>query len=126
MSEISSDMLHNTLQMISLARQSAVNQGENQKAEMIAPVEERLRNIVEPSRIESEVPVSSPVERDAGFQHMLKIKEQNQTANHPGYDQDRNHIIQSMAAAGMSEVEIARQMGITSEEVEIVVQLGRR
>lgn len=126
MSEISSDMLQNTLQMISLARQSAVNQGQNQKAEMIAPVEERLRKIVEPPRENTGMPAAAPVARDTGFQHLLAVKAQQQTTPSAGYDQDRNHIIQSMAAAGMSAVEIARQMGITSEEVDIVVQLSRR
>jgi DNA-binding CsgD family transcriptional regulator len=57
---------------------------------------------------------------------MLDIKQQQSTSSSSAYDQDRNRVIQSMASGGMDPLEIARQMGMTREEVDMVIRLGRR
>lgn len=127
MSKVSSEMLSQTLRMISLARQSALSQGKEQEAEKIAPVENKLRNIVTRTDEEKLPAPGSATLKGADFQHMLEVKQnQNAVKSQSAYDQDRNQIVQSMASGGMSEMEIARQMGMTQEEVEMIVKLGRR
>ena len=37
----------------------------------------------------------------------------------------RNQIVTAMAAGGMSELDIARQMGMTRDEVQMIVSLNR-
>jgi hypothetical protein len=126
MSKVSSEMLNQTLRMISLARQSAVDQGKTNQAEQIAPVENKLRRIVTDQAGSGPPSVGSSTLRGSDFQRMLDIKQQQNTASPASFDQDRNGVIQSMASGGMDPVEIARQMGMTREEVDMVIRLGRR
>jgi len=126
MSKVSSEMLNQTLRMISLARQSAVNQGKTNQAEQIAPVENKLRRIVTDQGENGPQRVGSSTLRGGDFQRMLDIKQQQSTSSSSAYDQDRNGVIQSMASGGMDPLEIARQMGMTREEVDMVIRLGRR
>ena len=39
---------------------------------------------------------------------------------------DRNKIVIAMAAGEMSEVDIARRMGITREEVRLIINVNQR
>ncbi len=126
MANISSQMLHNTLQVLSLARQTAIDQGKAQEADQIAPVENRLRHLVDQSAEVDRPEAAAPLLKNSDFQHLLEVKRQAGPSHPTGGEQDRNQIIQSMASAGMSEMEIARQMGMTSEEVEMIVKLSRR
>jgi DNA-binding CsgD family transcriptional regulator len=126
MANISSEMLHNTLHVLSLARQTAINQGKEQEADQIAPVENRLRHLVDQSAEVDQPEAAAPLLRNSDFQHLLEVKRKSGPSHPTGGEQDRNQIIQSMASAGMSEMEIARQMGMTSEEVEMIVKLSRR
>lgn len=126
MSKVSSEMLNQTLRMIALARKSALDQGKTNQADQMAPVENKLRTIATDQGGSGPAAVGSSVMRGGDFQRMLEVKQQQEPQNASSYDQDRNGIIQSMAAGGMKAMEIARQMGMTREEVDMVVRLGRR
>jgi hypothetical protein len=126
MSKISSEMLHQTLNVISMARENALHQGKDQEANTIAPVEDRLRSIVTESTSEDNKPGLTSELKGSEFQYLLNKTNEKITPTPRGFDQDKNRVIQSMSMGGMTLVEIARQMGMTTEEVAIVAQLGRR
>lgn len=127
MSKISSEMLNQTLQLISLTRQTALEQGKAQEAEKMAPVENKLRGIAADAEQERPRGRGTSALRGSDFQRLLAIKEgEGSGESKTNYDQDRNRVIQSMASGGMTALDIARQMGMTSEEVEMVVSLGRK
>ena len=61
------------------------------------------------------------------FQNLLAIKQERIAAS-PEISSalDRNQVISAMADGGMANIEIARQMGVSREEVQLVITLGRR
>ena len=127
MSRISSDMLSNTLNLVALARQTALAKGDQAQAEKVAPVENKLRALVYVSRQTNQATPGSAVTGQADFQKLLAIKKDSAA---PSYGTsstlDRNQVISAMAAGGMADIEIARQMGMSREEVQLVINLGRR
>ncbi len=127
MSRISSDMLSNTLNLVALARQTALAKGDQAQAGKVAPVENKLRELITESRQTTQVTPGSTVVGQSDFQKLLAIKKEAVTpAQETSSSLDRNQIITAMASGGMAEIEIARQMGMSREEVQLVINLGRR
>ncbi len=71
MSRISSDMLTDTLNLISLARQTALSKGEQAQAGQFTPVETRLRALVTEARESKPVAPSSCLMEQSDFQTLL-------------------------------------------------------
>jgi hypothetical protein len=109
MSKITPDLLSDTLNLVALAREAALAKGRPAKAEALKPAEEGLR-----AAAHTATPPASP-RLDEGLQALLAAR---QVA--PVTDQrDRLSLAQSMAAGGMAELDIARQLGATREEVQL-------
>lgn len=126
MSKISLEMLNQTVSLLTLAMENAHQQGKDMQADQIASIEGRLRNIASDATVENTLPAHGSVTRDPGFQHLIKISQEKSRAEGLAYQEDKNMVIQSMSHGGMSDVEIARQMGMTTEEVALITRLGRR
>lgn len=128
MSRISSDMLSSTLNLVALTRQTALAKGQEDVAEKVAPVENKLRELVYETRNNNQDTSTSGVMGQSDFQRLLAVKKTDQSAvaSDTTSSLERNQIVSAMAAGGMSELDIARQMGMSREEVQIVVNLGRR
>ncbi|GAB4475401.1 MAG: hypothetical protein Kow0088_12220 [Anaerolineales bacterium] len=145
MNSVSSVLLNDTLKLIQLARETARVQGQPEHAEKLQPVVEQLKNLAEGAN--QTKAVSSPqitsgqsVAPSGGilaqddFKTLLAAvqKSQDQSAQKipPSLRQtnsmERNQIIVSMASGGMSALDIARQMGMTLEEVNMVIRLHHK
>ncbi len=143
------DLLANTLNLVALARQTALEKGERAQADQFAPVEGKLRDLVKETRQQQYKPLpqsrppinaapSSPAVQAAGgitasqtdFQSLLAAKRASPAAGSaasrgvnetPTGAAERNQIVAAMASGGMDELEIARHMGLTREEVRLIV-----
>lgn len=137
MAPISPDLLNDTLSLISLAREAALAKGNQAQADRFAPVAKELHSLVNETRAGSTAtanavppkpatPPSSPtgVMAESGFQALLAASHKNQTANPLSAALERNQIVAAMGAGGMSDLDIARQMGMTREEVRVVLSIG--
>ncbi len=125
--------LDDTLTLLQLVRETALAQGRDAQAKQLAPAMEQMQEIVAASR-KSQAPVSpsSSVMGQADFRTMLEIsKGQAQTGaprevSSASSAMERNRLIQAMASADMSDVDIARQFGMTREEVRLVLSTNQK
>lgn len=136
MTKITPSLLNDTLNLMQLARETARIQGQTSKADRLQPVVEGLRNIV--SNVQATESGSRPASGTGGiaaesdFQTLLKVAQggtqgSNQaTAVLSSSPLERNHIVSAMGSGGMTDVEIARQMGITRDEVRMVLSMQQR
>ena len=63
------------------------------------------------------------------FRHLLNVAQMESVTpamNSAQNVAERNHLIQSMAASDMTNLEIARQMQMTTEEVNLVLSIRER
>ncbi|MCX8061219.1 MAG: hypothetical protein N3D16_01415 [Anaerolineales bacterium] len=145
MNSVSSVLLNDTLKLIQLARETARVQGQAEHAEKLKPVVDQLKNLAEgavqakpvvaPQRSASQgvTPSGGILDQD-DFKTLLTAvqKSQSQTSPNlpaglrPTSSLERNQIIVSMANGGMSALDIARQMGMTLDEVNMVVRLHQK
>jgi len=70
MSHITSDLLSNTLHMLALARQTALDKGQQTQADQFAPVEGKLRSLIAETRQQPSQP-STGIVGQADFQSLL-------------------------------------------------------
>ncbi len=148
MSSTSRVSLEDTLALLQLVRETALAQGREAQAKKIAPVVEQVSNLVTSSRSQAAAP-STGMLAQPDFRTLLEISQartqpagntgaqssgamnggvQNGSAGNGGVNGgaalERNRMIQAMAQADMSEVEIARQFGMAREEVRLVLSLN--
>jgi hypothetical protein len=126
MTKISSDLLSDTLNLVQLARETALARGNQTQAERLKPVADNLNDLVTSAR---QPKASSPHPFLIGqpdFQTLLQIVQESPKASETQSFAERGQVINAMAAAGMADVDIARHMGITRDEVHLALDLGQK
>lgn len=145
MNSVSSVLLSDTLKLIQLARETARVQGLPEHAEKLKPVVEQLKSLAEGAGQAKSVAASQKSSSQAvapgggilaqdDFKTLLAAvqKNQNQSTQNlppglkPTGSLERNQIVVSMASGGMSALDIARQMGMTLDEVNMVIRLHQK
>ncbi len=146
MNNVSSVLLSDTLKLIQLARETARIQGQPEQAEKLKPVVDQLKTLAEGSNRTNAMtnttktpppsaPASGSILAQDDFKTLLAAvqKHQNQppqsvspAALRPTSSLERNQIVVSMASGGMNALEIARQMGMTIDEVNLVIRLHQK
>lgn len=130
MTAISNELLSDTLNLIQLARETARLQGKQARFEHLDPVVDNLRTLV--SEAQTPTPPAGPalVMQD-DFQTLLAAVQKKETQ--PGVAQasgsaplERTQIVLAMAAGGMNALDIARTMGMTRDEVNLVLSVNRK
>jgi hypothetical protein len=133
MSPISSDLLNDTLSLIALAREAALAKGNQAQADRFAPVAKELHTLVNETRAGQSTTVNaappkpaspSGVMAESGFQALLAASQSKNQADPLSTALERNRMVSAMGAGGMSDLDIARQMGMTREEVRVVLSIG--
>lgn len=126
MSKISPLLLDDTLHLIQLARETALAAGKDNQAERLSPVIDQLRGLV----TSSHAPVSSPApaapKTAAEFRQVLQSTQAAagfSSATSVVTSMERNKMITAMASADIPDADIARQLGITREEVRLVLSV---
>jgi len=135
MSNIPRVSLEDTYTLLQLMRETALMKGRQAQADKLNPVTEQMRTLVENSRKtdQSAAPHTQPpagILGQADFQQLLEVSKNRPITQPPAAPasdpNERNRLIVAMAAAQMSEVDIARQMGMTREEVRLVLSVQQR
>jgi hypothetical protein len=115
MSRIEGDMLSHTLNVMALAREAALARGRAEQAQALAPVVDGLRSLVTAS---SQAPAARAAPGSgAVFQDMLAALQSSPLAG----PAERCDVVAAMAAGGMADLDIARHLGMTQEEVRLIV-----
>ncbi len=127
MTRISGNLLNDTLHLVALAREAALAQGSAGQAQRLEPIEKELRALVTAEQ-DPERPVApSGTLAQADFQVLLDATRRGPQAPDPAGDQaDRAQVAAAMAAGGMSQVDIARHLGITRQEVRLILGVQAR
>jgi len=130
MSEIPRVSLTDTLHLIELARETALSQGAQEQASRLMPVVNEIQNLVTKSQNTSvTASKNSGVFAQDDFRQLLEVaqtKNESQAMSNTQSYIERNQMILSMAAADMTDLEIARQMEMTTEEVNLVLSMNER
>ena len=129
MSTITVSLLNDTLNVIALARETALARGGQDQANRLTPVVDGLRSVATaarqpkpagPSAAASPAPVQpTGALAQADFQNLLAAAQKAPLTG--AADPGRGMVAAAMAAGGMGEVDIARQLGISREEVRLML-----
>lgn len=139
-------VLNDTLNVVQLARETARIQGNQAQAEQLKPVVDGLRTLVGESRENKPAPVAG-IAGQSDFRALLaaaargastpQASATRQSAVASPADRaaspseraaspsERAQIILAMASGGMSDLDIARQMGMTRDEIRLVLSIHR-
>jgi len=121
----STDLLKETFSLVHLAHETALAYGKKDQAKRLSPVLDDLKKIIDTSKSASNaLPSTSSTLNQSDFQTLLKTVEEAQTNGGDALSiKDRNKVVLAMAAGGMQDLDIARQMGMTRDEVKTLLQL---
>lgn len=136
-------LLNDTYHLVQLARELALAQGRQAQADKLSPVVENLKSLVSSNQVaprqtnsvDSTAKTSNPVPQGASgvvaqsdFQALLNAAKSGQSAQRTITSNnvaERNQMVRSMAAGNMMDVDIARSLGMTREEVRLVLSVGK-
>lgn len=127
MSSITPRLLSDTLNLITLARETALARGQETQAARLTTVVDGLRQVTRTATAPAQTsddrpPAALGALGQSDFQALLAAT-QGTRLNTAGASAagERGVVAAAMAAGGMAEVDIARQLGITREEVRLMV-----
>ena len=153
MSNISRVSLDDTLHLIQLVRETALANGRSAQANRLTPVMEEMRGLAKtaqttqaakPAAVKSAAaPTAAPaagILGQADFKKLLEVSNSGQPAKADATEAtrlvksaavpnplapvlERNRMMSAMSAAKMSDVEIARQFGVSRDEVRLVLNV---
>lgn len=130
MNRITPDLLTNTLNLIQLARETAAARGNAEQAERLAPVADNLRELVtSEQRSASDAPApTGGVTGQADFQFLMNASRARPAspASPAAAHMERTQVVSAMASAGMNLMDIARQMGMTHDEVRLILDVTQK
>jgi transcriptional regulator with GAF, ATPase, and Fis domain len=126
--------LNDTLNLVQLARETALAQGKDAQAQRLSPVVKDLRSMVNTSResqphTEQKPAAPSGILAQNDFKTLLEAAKKTPSAAksvQSGNSVERNQMVMAMSAGNMSDVDIARQLGMTREEVHLVLSVGQK
>jgi transcriptional regulator with GAF, ATPase, and Fis domain len=121
------DLLNDTYNLIQLARETAKAKGNHAQAERLSPLVENLQTIVSESREPKRLAPAPGMMAQDDFRTLLAAAQAQPTNRVEASSQgERNQVIAAMAAGGMNELDIARQMGMTRDEVQLILRMGKK
>lgn len=140
-------LLSDTYHLVQLARESALAQGKQTQASKLSPVVDNLKTLVNGSGQTAQsasTSTTAPVQKaesntaaasakpsgmmaQSDFQTLLnaaKSVPSGGRATASNNITERNQMVRSMASSNMMDVDIARRMGMTREEVRLILSVG--
>lgn len=154
MNNIPKVSLEDTLYLIQLMRETALSQGEKTRANRLTPVESEIRGLVSNTRqaqsptaaqspasaaAQSVQPAAAPtgaakpasgILGQSDFKKLLEVTQTRASGVQPVSNTnaalERNRMVQAMASADMSEIDIAQQFGMTRDEVRMVLSVQQK
>lgn len=133
MTRILSGLLNDTLNLVQLARETALARGKNAQAQRLSPVADELKTLAKTQKAPQPAAASSTMLQN-DFRTLLSaagnvVPAPTQPAAQPGQTMaanDRNRVVLAMASAKTSGIDIARQMGMTLDEVTMVLSANQK
>jgi hypothetical protein len=127
MSKVSPSLLNDTLQLVQLAREVALAKGAQEKADRLSPVVKDLRTLVSQSQTPKAASAPTGILAQGDFKTMLQAAKKQTSSPYTGSQgsNEKNQMVLAMANGKMSEVDIARQLGMTRDEVRLVLSLSK-
>jgi len=122
-------LLNDTLNLVQLARETALAQGKNAQAKKLSPVVEDLKGLVHNNHPATSQNKPSGMMAQNDFQTLLNAAKSGNASQRvlPSANiAERNQMVRSMSAGNMLDVDIARQMGMTRDEVRLILSVGGR
>jgi DNA-binding CsgD family transcriptional regulator len=128
MSRISSNLLADTLNVVQLARETALQNGKKAQAERLNTVAGSLKTMVTNHQPGSQPSAPSGVMAQSDFQSLLAAAKGAAPAKSSAAPSatERNQVVAAMASGGMSDLDIARQMGMTRDEVKLILNVQQK
>jgi tRNA(Phe) wybutosine-synthesizing methylase Tyw3 len=127
---ITPGLLTDTLNLIQLARETALAQGKQHQAQKFDPVVDSLKGLVQTSRSTPAAPAQHVGMMAQGdFSALLDAARSTtpgQRVSGANSLAEKQQMVRSMASANMLDVDIARQLGMTVQEVRQVVSMSTR
>jgi hypothetical protein len=166
MTRISSGLLNDTLNLVQLARETALQQGKQEQAKRLSPVVNEMRNMVTTTQQAQTPAKPTGMLAQDDFRSLLAASQASKTlpalnttqtpttggaqtqssnrtvgsvnaastnsvtnaysSNQGVSGLERNRIVAAMSKGNMSDIDIARQMGMTREEVRLILNINQR
>lgn len=131
MSETPLDIISQTMRILQLAHEGALAKGQQDKAQQLSQALSEFENVIatRQKKTAEPAPVAAPIASQVDFQRLLNAAQPDsgRVSSPIGLSaQDRQHAVLAMAASSMSEVDIARQLGMTREEVRLIIGVNQR
>jgi hypothetical protein len=126
---ITNGLLTDTLTLVQLARESALSKGKDDQAQRLSPVVDELKTLAATQRQPTVSPPTGMLAQN-DFRTLLTAAT-NSSAQPPStgaglQGPDRNRMVLAMASTDMKEMDIARQLGMTLDEVHMVVTVNQK
>lgn len=128
MSKITPLLLNDTLNLIQLVRETARIQGQEAQVKRLSPLVEGLRQVVTQAQ-QPPATASGTMAQDDFRTLLATVQSASQKAAPAALSSspaERSQMVLMMADGGMSDLEIARHLGMTREEVQMVLSIHRR
>jgi hypothetical protein len=127
MTSINPGLLTDTLNLVQLARETALAKGKQEQAKRLSPVVNELKNLAANRPDAALPPALSSTMAQSDFSTLLAVtkKAPAQPAQAMAGN-DRNRMVLAMAGGNMAEKDIARQLGMTTDEVRMVVSANQK
>jgi len=124
MNTIGPNLLSDTLNLVQLARETARQKGSQNQADKLSPVVDQLRTLVNNER-ESKPAKPTGVMAGSDFQTLLSVSQKKSTSSTNSVSsQERNQMVNALSAGGMSDIDVAKQLGMTRDEVRMILNLS--
>jgi hypothetical protein len=134
---IETGLLSDTYNLVQLARETALAKGKNAQAERMGTVINELKTLAAPKPESQEIsnktvpPPVSETMNQSDFKSLLAAASQKAPAQAaqsftPATASDRNRMVTTMSSANMREMDIARQLGMTLDEVQMVMSTSQK
>jgi hypothetical protein len=122
MTKILPNLLSDTFHLVALARETALKQGDQEKAEKLTTVADNLRGLVQESQQHGTKEHPLNLLGTSEFQALLSSVQAESGGSSPAANiAERQKVMSAMAAGGMQDSEIARTFGVTREEVRLII-----
>ncbi len=117
-------LMNDTLHLMQLAQETARRSGNAQQADKLDPVVNQFKELINREMEAASMDAASG-DATTSFQKILSTSSgvQNQRNAQLSLN-DRNRMIASLSEGGMSDVQIARELNITRDEVRLVINLA--
>jgi hypothetical protein len=126
MDKVQNTLLNNTLSIFQMAREAASLKGSMGQVERLEPVVDHLKSLLSTSEAAKVTEQPAGIFAQQDFATLLNVINSEKSGHNVNERlKEKNNMIYAMAAGGMNDLEIARHLGMTRDEVGIVLNLSR-